>query len=508
MRCGTWLVMARTRSWCAADITSILDPSACQNRPSFATASVEVPSGGVNMHHRFTNNVANPASGPDCSVPATGCAGTRWACSGRWGAIAAITSVFTEPTSDTTAPGFSAGPTSRAIASFAPTGAQKITRSARAAADAVGRYSSPRPSASARRRTSREASAKTIAPAALTRRAARAIEDPISPTPTMATQSKTGSANSGPSLSTMTHVLRESGQRFDDPSIGRLGPDRQAQTVGKPIGPNRAEDESARAQIRVRRRRTAIPRKTHEHEIADAGNGLESDSVNPLADPRQPMRIVRRGRGHVTLVRDRRTPGGERRGVDVERTPHPVQRRNHGRRRVGPPQTQARQSMNLRKRAQHNHVFATRDQFHARRVIIFLDIFRIGRVENEKDFRRHCRLKSLDFLDWQIGAGRIVRIGEEYHPRTRVDFGEQSVDAGCKPLLRRGHGNPSGRQDDDRVFEETVLGIQPFVAGAEVHVREQRDQLVRTVAADDVFGVETMVSRNGRPQIVRGTIRI
>ena len=40
------------------------------------------------MHHRFTNNVANPASGPDCSVPATGCAGTRWACSGRWGAIA------------------------------------------------------------------------------------------------------------------------------------------------------------------------------------------------------------------------------------------------------------------------------------------------------------------------------------------------------------------------------------------------------------------------------------
>ena len=29
------------------------------------------------MHHRFTNRLANPASGPDSSVPATGCAGAR-----------------------------------------------------------------------------------------------------------------------------------------------------------------------------------------------------------------------------------------------------------------------------------------------------------------------------------------------------------------------------------------------------------------------------------------------
>src|ERR1700674_3611603 len=126
MRWGTWLVMASTKSWCDGDITSIFDPSARQNRPSLATASVEVPSGGVNMHHRFTNNAANPASGPDCSVPATGCAGTRCTVSGKWGAIAAITADFTDPTSDTMAPGFSAGPTSLAIASFAPTGAQKI----------------------------------------------------------------------------------------------------------------------------------------------------------------------------------------------------------------------------------------------------------------------------------------------------------------------------------------------------------------------------------------------
>ena len=37
------------------------------------------------MHQRLTNRLANPASGPEYSVPATGCAGTRRACSGRIG---------------------------------------------------------------------------------------------------------------------------------------------------------------------------------------------------------------------------------------------------------------------------------------------------------------------------------------------------------------------------------------------------------------------------------------
>jgi len=33
--------------------------------------------GGVRMHQRLTNNSAKPASGPEYSVPATGCAGTK-----------------------------------------------------------------------------------------------------------------------------------------------------------------------------------------------------------------------------------------------------------------------------------------------------------------------------------------------------------------------------------------------------------------------------------------------
>ena len=58
------------------------------------------------MHQRLRNSVAKPASGPDCSVPATGCAGTKCTPSGRCGATCATTEPLTEPTSETIAPGF------------------------------------------------------------------------------------------------------------------------------------------------------------------------------------------------------------------------------------------------------------------------------------------------------------------------------------------------------------------------------------------------------------------
>ena len=89
-----------------------------------------------------------------------------------------------------------------------------------------------------------------------------------------------------------------------------------------------------------------------------------------------------------------------------------------------------------------------------------------------------------------------------------VTFASNPSTLAVKSVLRRDYGNAARRADDDRVFEKTILGIQTFVAGAEVHVREQRDQFVRTIAADDVFGVETVMSCDGRPQGVRGAVGI
>src|SRR6516165_10292325 len=56
-------------------MVSTLAPRPAQNARSFSTAPASVPSGGVRMHQRLMKSSAKPESGPECSVPATGCAG-------------------------------------------------------------------------------------------------------------------------------------------------------------------------------------------------------------------------------------------------------------------------------------------------------------------------------------------------------------------------------------------------------------------------------------------------
>src|SRR5207237_9575391 len=90
-------------------MVSTLAPSFRQNVASFSTAALSASGGGVRMHQRLSNNSAKPASGPECSVPATGCAGTKCTARGTFGAIALTTAALTDPTSETTAPGLSAG---------------------------------------------------------------------------------------------------------------------------------------------------------------------------------------------------------------------------------------------------------------------------------------------------------------------------------------------------------------------------------------------------------------
>src|SRR5437764_4654068 len=109
---------------------STLAPSALQNADSFSVAAGSVPSTGVRMHQRLTKSSANPESGPEFSVPATGCAGMKCTPLGICGAMSAITVCLTEPASDTMQPGLSLGAIALATAPHAPTGVQTITRSA------------------------------------------------------------------------------------------------------------------------------------------------------------------------------------------------------------------------------------------------------------------------------------------------------------------------------------------------------------------------------------------
>ena len=52
-------------------------PQRRQSSASLPTAASSVPGGGVRMHQRPSNSSAKPASGPECSVPATGWPGTK-----------------------------------------------------------------------------------------------------------------------------------------------------------------------------------------------------------------------------------------------------------------------------------------------------------------------------------------------------------------------------------------------------------------------------------------------
>ena len=78
----------------------------------------------------------------------------KWTPSGMCGPTAAITAPLTEPTSLTVAPGSRCGAISAATSPIAPTGTQRITRSAPAAAAAALSRTSARPRRAASPRVS------------------------------------------------------------------------------------------------------------------------------------------------------------------------------------------------------------------------------------------------------------------------------------------------------------------------------------------------------------------
>src|SRR5271155_4064325 len=153
---------------------------------------------------------------------------------------------------------------------------------------------SPSPSAFARLRTPTEWSARTMRRAALRRRAARGIGEPIAPTPTIVSPWKIGSASGAPSRST-TFAPHEFCQRRDYAPVGLLAADRKPQRIRQPIGRDRPKDEAPGAQERVSIRcgPAGFFREGQEQEIPDARRHLDPELCDRLGEPRQPARIVR-----------------------------------------------------------------------------------------------------------------------------------------------------------------------------------------------------------------------
>ena len=108
---------------------------------------------------------------------------------GMCGPTSRSTASFTEPTSLTVAPAFSAGFIACASSALAPIGAHRMTRSASlTAAASVSCTLSQILRRSAAPRVAAEREQHATCPATPAARAARAIDEPISPMPTSATR--------------------------------------------------------------------------------------------------------------------------------------------------------------------------------------------------------------------------------------------------------------------------------------------------------------------------------
>ena len=89
-------------------------------------------------------------------------------------------------------------------------------------------------------------------------------------------------------------------------------------------------------------------------------------------------------------------------------------------------------------------------------------------------------------LDGNIGTGRIARIGDEDDLRLLGHGREDRVDIDAAILFLDDDWRRAGGHDLDLVDEEAMLGDDALVARRQIDMAEQAEQLVGTVAADQV----------------------
>ena len=104
-------------------------------------------------------------------------------------------------------------------------------------------------------------------------------------------------------------------------------------------------------------------------------------------------------------------------------------------------------------------------------------------------------MEPLHLVAREIGAGGIVRIGEEDDTRLGRHRLEERVDIRREIMLGRGHGLGARGSRGDRIHEEAVAAVEDFVAGTRIGLGQKTDQLVRAVSTDDPFGIEPIVAR-------------
>ena len=117
-------------------------------------------------------------------------------------------------------------------------------------------------------------------------------------------------------------------------------------------------------------------------------------------------------------------------------------------------------------------------------------------------------VQPLDLGEGNVGAGRIVRIGEEDDLGLRRHRGENRVDVRREIGLRRDHRLGAGRERGDRIDQKAVGGVDRFVAVGEIGAGQQVQQVVGAGAADDAVRIEPERPPDRFAQFARRAVRI
>src|SRR3984957_5178913 len=344
--------------------------------------------------------------------------------SGRCGAMSRTTAPLPEPTSETVAPRIRCGPISAATSPQAPTGTHTITRSAPATAAALSSATrSASPSSATRRRVAAERAVATISRTVPCARAAWAIDEPIRPTPIKARRLYNGAGRL--TLNSLYGWLRapltfpsfaqKFLQRGAHEPVRFFGADTHSQRIRELVAADLTQNESARGEERVGVLGGASPclREMDEQEIGDARGHLEPELFEFLRQPSEPAIVVLTRALLVCVIFDRCDAGSDRGRTDVERTAYAVNGGNDVGRTKHPTQTQGGEAVNFGEGTGHDHIVARGDELNAGFVVVAPYIFGIGRIQHEHHLRRQAAMQPLDLIEGDVGAGRIVRIGEK-----------------------------------------------------------------------------------------------
>ena len=117
-------------------------------------------------------------------------------------------------------------------------------------------------------------------------------------------------------------------------------------------------------------------------------------------------------------------------------------------------------------------------------------------------------MQARDFAARQQRARRVVGIGEEDEPRPGAGAGDEFIDVRRPVALVRDDRGSAGGPDRDRVGDEAELAVERFVAGFQKRLRQQADELVGAVAADEARGIEVVMLADRLPQRLRGAVRV